>query len=490
MFEKYTEKARRAIFFARYEASQFGSPTIDTEHLLLGVVREDRVLAMRFMPGRAEDAIRATIEREKGVGKKTSTSVDMPLSDACKRILGYAVEEAERLAQKHLGTEHLLLGLLHPEDTLAGRILGQFGLKLEDVREKLAAPSGEAEEAFTFAKRRVMTLAEFGADLTQQATADDFPPLIGRDLELEQLIRVLCCRGRRNAVLVGEPGVGKRALVRGLARRIADGNVPGELESKSIVMLDLAVIVSGLESRRLFEENLENLLRGMRYQGAPLLFFIDELHSLALSEPQCLQLANVLKAGMLKRSIQCISTATLADYEKAAARERWLEQLFQTVEIEAPDQVQTLEILRGTKDHYEKFHEVQYTDEALQYAVFHSHNYILHRNLPEKAIDLIDEAAAHVKIRRQPLPQEIVVAQARLRFIARRMEEATDAHEYEKARFYSDEDRQEREKLKQLFEKHGIAGKQSVTRADIEDIVSQWTGIPLAAIRASRMPGE
>jgi ATP-dependent Clp protease ATP-binding subunit ClpC len=287
---------------------------------------------------------------------------------------------------------------------------------------------------------------------------------------------------------VGEPGVGKRAIIRGLARAFADHSVPPDLSDRHIVALDLPVIVSGLKSRQLFEENLENIVADSQKRTS-LIFVVEDLHQLATSKPLCLQVANVLKAAMLSGAVQCISTATPAEYEKAVAAERWLEQIFQIVQVKAPDQTQSLEILRGIKEHYERFHEVQYNDEALQYAVFHAHNYILQRNLPEKAIDLIDEAAAQVKLRRQR-PPEIMEAQKRLRFIVDRMESAIANHEFEKARFYSDEERNLRDQLKHLFEKHGDAEKETVTRSDIEEIVSQWTGMPLAAIRASRLPGS
>jgi ATP-dependent Clp protease ATP-binding subunit ClpC len=489
MFERFTEKARRVIFFGRYEASQFGSPMIETEHLLLGLLREDPLTRL-MLPPKAGEAILAIIQKETPVREKTSTSVDLPLSDPAKRVLGYAMEESDQLGHPHIGTEHLLLGLLREEGTLACKLLDQFGLKLDAARKKAATldkeRSGEPEPAFTFERPQEKSVFSFGADLTELAARYDSSPLIGRDPELEQLMRVLCCRGRRNAVLVGEPGVGKRALVRGLAGRIAGGRVPECLGHRAIVALDLPVIVAGVESRRLFEESLAGMTASLPDLSTPLILFVDELHALATAKPACLQAAHVLKAAILRGTVQCISTATPADYQKAITGERWLEQLFQTVNVETPDQAQALEILRATKDHYEQFHEVQYTDEALQYAVFHSHNYILHRNLPGKAIDLIDEAAAQVKIRRQPRPQEIVEAQARLRRVSLHRKAFMDA-----PRFLSNEEKQLREEIKQLYEKHGLAGKETdaVTRTDIEEIVSQWTGIPLAAIRASRMPG-
>lgn len=494
MFQRFTENARRAIFFARYEASQSGVPYIDTEHLLLGLMREDRPLTQMLLPGRPEEEIRAAVEKRGGPREAIPSSADLPLSSESKRVLSYAVEESDAFSHPYVGTEHLLLGLLRQEKTQAGEFLLQHGLKLPTARRAVAAlarqnPRRQNTESFPL-RESPEALEDFGIDLTEQAARSGLTPLIGRERELEQLMRVLCCRGRRNAVLIGEPGVGRRAIVRGLATRIADGAVPDDFAGKTIITLDLMRIVSGVESRRLFEENLQYILGGLQARGGSMVFLVEDLHALATSSPVCLMVANVLKAAVLDRRIRCISTATREGYRKAIAQERWLQELFQTVEVEPLDQAGTLEVLKGIQGHYETFHGVAYTDEALRYAVFHSHNYILNRSLPEKAIDLMDAAGAHVKIRPQPAPPEITEARARIQQIVRRHEAALIGNEFEKARFFSEEEKTAREELRDLLKTHGMAETETpaVTRNDIDEVVSEWTGIPLEAVRASRMP--
>lgn len=493
MFEKYTEKARRAIFFARYEASQFGVPFIDTEHILLGLVREDPPLTRMLLPGKPEEEIRAAVEKRGGPREKIPSSADLPLSNESKRVLAYAAEESAALSHPYIGTEHLLLGLLRQERTLACEFLLQRGLKLKAVRKKvsvLARPNAAEQHAEPLPEKKSEALEDFGVDVTAQSPDAGLFSLIGREGELEQVMRALCCRGRNNVVLIGEPGAGKRAIVRGLSARIAQGLVPDDLAGKTVVAVDLMRIVSGMESRRLFEENLRNILAGLRSRGSSMIFLADDLHALAISTPVCLLVANVLKAAILDNAIQCISTCTREDYGKAIEKERWLNQLFKTVEVEPLDQARTLEVLTGLKSHYEAFHEVAYSDEALRYAVFHSHNYILNRCLPEKAIDLMDEAGAQAKIRQRAEPPEITEARILLRQSAHRHESALVGNEFEKARFYAEEENMRREELQDLLQRHGMTEKETVTvtRNDVDEIVSQWTGIPLQAVRASRIP--
>src|SRR5258708_13979243 len=401
-------------------------------------MREDRPLIQMLLPGEPAEEIRAAIEKRGVTGKPIPTSVDLPLSNESRRCLGYAREESGSLSHQHIGPEHLLLGLLREEKTPAAEFLLQHGLKLPTVRRAVAAAAaqktgGQSTESFP-AKESPEGLEDFGFDLTEQAARAGLPPLIGREHEMEQLTRVLSCRGRRNAVLIGEPGVGKRAIVRGLAKRILDGAVPEDLARKSILTLDLMRIGSGVKSPRLFEKNLQNILGGLRSRGSTMIFLVDDLHALAVSRPVCLMVANILKAAMVDQTIQCISTASPENYRTAIAQERWLEQLFQIVEVCPLDQAGTLEVLMGIKGYYETFHQAAYTDEALRYAVFHSHNYILNRHLPEKAIDLMDEAGAHAKIKtkRQPDPPRITAARAEIQHIVRRLRSALAANEFEK----------------------------------------------------------
>jgi len=485
MFERYTEKARRVIFFARYEASQFGSPYIETEHLLLGLLREDKALTNRFLRSHASvESIRKQIEGHTTIREKVSTSVDLPLSNECKRVLAYAAEEAERLSHKHIGTEHLLLGLLREEKCFAAEILHERGLRLSTIREELARTT--QEKAQPQRSRESSLLSEFSRDLTQAAMDNQLDPLVGRESELERVVQILCRRTKNNPVLIGEPGVGKTAIVEGLAQRIADGEVPSFLADKRILALDLSLIVAGTKYRGQFEERLKTIMKElMESQNA--IIFIDELHTLvgAGSAEGSLDAANILKPALSRGEIQCIGATTPGEYRKSIEKDRSLERRFQSVKVPPPSEADATKVLYGIKDRYEKFHAVTYTDDAIGFAVAHSNRYIPDRFLPDKAIDLIDEAGARVKLRQTSLPEEITEAQKRVKFIVHRMENAIANHEFEKARFYSDEERKERENLRGLREKYHLDDSATgiVNREDIEEVVSRWTGVPISSIK-------
>src|ERR1700683_4310980 len=485
MFERYTEKARRVIFFARYEASQYGSPYIETEHLLLGLLREDKQLANRFLRSNGSiESIRKEIESRNTVRERISTSVDVPLSQECKRIISFAGEEAERLGHKHVGTEHLLLGVLREEKSFGAEILQERGLRLSTVREELQRSAGEKVPVNR--PKEASLLAEFSRDLTQAATEGQLDPLVGRDRELERAIQILCRRTKNNPVLIGEPGVGKTAIVEGLAQRIADGDVPPFLADKRILSLDLSLIVAGTKYRGQFEERLKTIMKElMESQNA--IVFIDELHTLvgAGSAEGSLDAANILKPALSRGEIQCIGATTPGEYRKSVEKDRSLERRFQAVKVPPPNEDDATKILFGIKERYEKFHAVSYTDDALNIAVQHSNRYIPDRFLPDKAIDLVDEAGARVKLRQTSLPEELTEVQKRIKFIVHRMENAIANHEFEKARFYSDEERKERENLRALREKYHLDESSTgvVGREDIEDVVSRWTGVPITSIK-------
>jgi len=489
MFERYTEKARRVIFFARYEASQFGSPYIETEHLLLGLLREDKALTNRFLRSHASiESIRKQIEGRTTMREKVSTSVDLPLSQECKRVLAYAAEEAERLSHKHIGTEHLLLGLLREEKSFAAEILHERGLRLSAIREELGRL--QSEKSSSNRPKETSLLSEFSRDLTQAALEGQLDPLIGRENEVERVIQILCRRTKNNPVLIGEPGVGKTAIVEGLAQRIADGNVPSFLADKRILALDLSLIVAGTKYRGQFEERLKTIMKElMEAQNA--VIFIDELHTLvgAGSAEGSLDAANILKPALSRGEIQCIGATTPAEFRKSIEKDRSLERRFQAVKVPPPQEVDAIKILFGIKERYEKFHAVTYTDEALRSSVYHSNRYIPDRFLPDKAVDLIDEAGARVKLRQSSLPEEMTDVQKRIKFVVHRMENAIANHEFEKARFYSDEERKERENLRLLREKYNIdeTAMGAVTRDDIEEVVARWTGVPVTSIKEEEM---
>ncbi|HYX68293.1 MAG TPA: ATP-dependent Clp protease ATP-binding subunit, partial [Terriglobales bacterium] len=361
MFERYTEKARRVIFFARYEASQFGSPYIETEHLLLGLLREDKALTNRFLRSHASvESIRKQIEGHTTIREKVSTSVDLPLSNECKRVLAYAAEEAERLGHKHIGTEHLLLGLLREEKCFAAEILHERGLRLSTIREELARTT--QEKAQPQRSRESSLLSEFSRDLTQAAMDNQLDPLVGREQELERVVQILCRRTKNNPVLIGEPDTGKTAIVEGLAQRIADGDVPTFLADKRILALDLSLIVAGTKYRGQFEERLKTIMKELM-ENQNSIIFIDELHTLvgAGSAEGSLDAANILKPALSRGEIQCIGATTPAEYRKSIEKDRSLERRFQSVKVGPPNEVEAVKILKGIKDRYEKFHAVTYT---------------------------------------------------------------------------------------------------------------------------------
>jgi ATP-dependent Clp protease ATP-binding subunit ClpC len=487
MFERYTEKARRVIFFGRYEASQMGSPYIETEHLLLGILREDRALVMRFI--KSLEAIKSIHEEVEhyAAKEKVPFSVDLPLSNEGKHVLDHAAKEAERLSHKYVGTAHLLLGILCEEKCFAAELLRERGLSLLNARDTIRNIADERQisgERSVTPRERTASLADFGIDLTGQAINGTLPNLIGREQELETIIRTLCRSAKGNPVLVGEPGVGKKTIVNGLAHRIAETSVPIGLQDRNLIALDLAVIGSGVNSRSKFEEGVDIILHGL--EESRLIVFIEGMHSLAQT-PRFLNLLNVLKPALQSRDLLCISTAGPADYPRVIEAAPWLERLFTPIQIAPMNEAQTLKVLRGIKVHFERFHGVTYTDEALQYAVFHAGSYFRNGHLPEAAIDLIDEAAALKQI---SFPPEIVELQKRIRFIEKRHEMALTNNELEKARFYAGELKKERAKLDAVPDKYkaDYQTPATITRGDIEKIVAERTGASIESLRRTRIP--
>jgi ATP-dependent Clp protease ATP-binding subunit ClpC len=403
-------------------------------------------------------------------------------------VLAYAAEEAERLSHKHIGTEHLLLGLLREEKCFAAEILRERGLRLSTVREELVRTQSEKMSASRPKESSLLT--EFSRDLTQAAMDNTLDPLVGREGELERVVQILCRRTKNNPVLIGEPGVGKTAIVEGLAQRIADGEVPSFLADKRILALDLSLIVAGTKYRGQFEERLKTIMKELM-ENQNCIIFIDELHTLvgAGSAEGSLDAANILKPALSRGEIQCIGATTPSEFRKTIEKDRSLERRFQSVKVPPPNEGETIKILHGIKDRYEKFHAVSYTDDALDSAVYNSSRYIPDRHLPDKAIDLIDEAGARVKLRQTSLPAELADIQKRIKFIVHRMENAIANHEFEKARFYSDEERKERENLRELREKYNLdeSASGTVTKEDIEEVVARWTGVPVTSIKEEEM---
>ncbi len=461
MFERYTEKARRVIFFARYEASQFGAPAIEPEHLLLGLMREDKTLTGRFFP-RAQvsiESIRKEIENRTLLREKISTSVELPLAPETKRVLAYAHEESDRLQHRHIGTEHLLLGLLREERSMAAEILLERGLRLNAVRDEIARQSGA--DARGSQKKDTPHLVEFSRDLTDDASNDKLDPLIGREAEIERLVQILCRRTKNNPVLIGEPGVGKTAIVEGLAQRIVHGEVPTFLEHKRILSLDLSLIVAGTKYRGQFEERLKQIMREL-IENPQYIVFIDELHTLvgAGSAEGSLDAANILKPALSRGEIQCIGATTPGEFRKSIEKDRSLERRFQAVKVPPPTEAEAVEILHGVRERYESFHQVRYTDDSLEAAVYQSHRYIPDRFLPDKAIDVLDEAGARVKLRVRR-EQGNLADWNQLNEWSRSYDETPVARDATEDALVSAE----------------------VTRDDVEEVIARWTGIPVTSLK-------
>src|ERR1044072_119123 len=463
MFERYTEKARRVIFFARYEASQFGAPSIEPEHLLLGLMREDKTLTGRFFP-RAQitiEAIRREIEGRTLLRERIPTSVELPLAPETKRVLHYSHEESDRLQHRHIGTEHLLLGLLREERSMAAQILFERGLRLNAVRDEIARQSG----ADARHRKDIPHLLEFSRDLTEDASNDRLDPLIGRGDEIESVVQILCRRTKNNPVLIGEPGVGKTAIVEGLAQRIVSGEVPSFLENKRILSLDISLIVAGTKYRGQFEERLKQIMREL-IDNPQYIVFIDERHPLvgAGSAEGSLDAANILKPALSRGEIQCIGATTPAEFRKSIEKDRSLERRFQAVKVAPPSEDEAVSILGGVRERYESFHQVRYTDEALQAAVIQSSRYIPDRFLPDKAIDVIDEAGARVKLRVRAEQGSIDVLPSSLT-------------EWERSTY----GRAQAPPIDDEEEDPIVVGE--VTRGDVEEVIARWTGIPVTSLK-------
>ena len=400
MFERYTERARRVLFFARYEATQLGSTSIETEHLLLGLIREGKGLTSRIFARShlSLESIRKEIEGRTVFREKVSTSVEIPFSPETERVLQYSAEEADRLLHTYIGTEHLLLGLLREEKCVASAILYEKGMRLASVRDDIVQLLNE--KTAPVRPKETPLLAEFSRDLTDAASKHQLDPLVGRALEIERVQQVLCRRTKNNVVLIGEPGVGKTAIVEGLAQRIVDGDAPHYLADKRILALDISLIVAGTKYRGQFEERLKAIMKELT-ENPNIIVFIDELHTLvgAGSAEGSLDAANILKPALSRGEIRCIGATTPAEYRKYIEKDRSLERRFQAVKVEPPTELESLQVILGVKDRYESFHHVIYSPEALEAAVYQSSRYITDRFLPDKAIDLIDEAGARVKLR-------------------------------------------------------------------------------------------
>ena len=486
MFERYTERARRVLFFARYEASQLGSISIETEHLLLGLIREGKGLTSRIFQRShlSLDSIRKDIEGRTVFREKVSTSVEIPFSGETKRVLQYAAEEADRLLHNYIGTEHLLLGLLREERSVAASILMEKGMRLHAVREDIVQLLNE-KTTQTRVKETPL-LAEFSRDLTDIAMKNQLDPLVGRDYEIERVQQVLCRRTKNNAVLIGEPGVGKTAIVEGLAQMIVCGDVPHFLADKRLLALDISLIVAGTKYRGQFEERLKAIMKELT-ENPNIIVFIDELHTLvgAGSAEGSLDAANILKPALSRGEIRCIGATTPAEYRKYIEKDRSLERRFQAIKVDPPGEQETVRILMGVKDRYEQFHHVEYSQDAIEASVYQSSRYVTDRFLPDKAIDLLDEAGARAKLREAAYSDEFGEINKSICVAVDELERAVSAKDFDRAQYYRDQEAAARENLQVVRERFDVrsnARRVVVSRAEIDEVVSKWTGVPLASI--------
>jgi ATP-dependent Clp protease ATP-binding subunit ClpC len=486
MFERYTERARRVLFFARYEATQLGSTSIETEHLLLGLIREGKGLTSRIFARShlSLESIRKEIEGRTVFREKVSTSVEIPFSAETKRVLTFAAEEADRLLHTYIGTEHLLLGILREERSVAASILYEKGMRLASVRDDIVQLLNE-KTAPTRPKETPL-LAEFSRDLTEAAMKNQLDPLVGREIEVERVQQVLCRRTKNNAVLIGEPGVGKTAIVEGLAQKIVYGDVPHFLADKRVLALDISLIVAGTKYRGQFEERLKAIMKELT-ENPNIIVFIDELHTLvgAGSAEGSLDAANILKPALSRGEIRCIGATTPGEYRKYIEKDRSLERRFQAVKVDPPSEKDTIQVLMGIKERYESFHHVEYTPDAIEAAVYQSSRYITDRFLPDKAIDLIDEAGARAKLREAETSAEMGEINRSIRVAVNELDVAVTERNLEKAWLYREQEAQARENLQVVREKLDLkagARRVAVGKAEIDEVVSKWTGVPLTSI--------
>jgi ATP-dependent Clp protease ATP-binding subunit ClpC len=477
MFERYTEKARRVIFFARYEASQFGSPYIETEHLLLGLLREDKHLTNRFLRSHAAtESIRKEIQESTTMREKVHTSIDLPISIEGKHVMAFAAQEAETMGRKHIGTEHLLLGILREENCLAAAILRRRGVHLETVREELqigtsqsVAPGPVGTQDFSAVVR----------DLTQAAVDGSLQPLVGRELELECLIEVLSQRRRRNLLLIGENGVGRSALVEGLAQQIAAGKVPGDLQEKRILSVDPAALAGWAKASNRFE-GMGRLVSALVRPERAILFIDQRCGLLSGTRYGSPDVADSARFAM-QLGIQCIGTCSRGEFDAARDAMPWVHNWFFPLYLRALDESITVRILEARKQELEEFHRLRFSDAALSFAAHWAQSSAGEGYLPGKALELLDAAGARIKLRQAAIP-EVAEIEKRLAVIANREADAIAGHEFEKARLCSDEAARERNALQILRESLGL--EKSAEPSDLEQVIARWATYPYSSSTA------
>jgi len=486
-FDKFTERARKVLTLAQEEAQRFNHNYIGTEHLLLGLVREGDGVAARVLGnmGVQLPKVRSAVEFIIGRGEGAVIG-EIGLTPRAKKVIELAIDEARRLNHHYIGTEHLLLGLVREGEGIAAGVLESLGVNLEKVRSQVMQVVSQSS-GYSQNKQQTKTpyMDALGFDLTEAARQNKLGPLIGRSMEIDRVMQILSRRTKNNPALIGEPGVGKTAIVEGLAQRIVSGDVPERLQNKRLIALDIGALVAGTKYRGEFEERLKKIVGEVKETGS--ILFIDELHTLvgAGAAEGAVDAANILKPALSRGELQTIGATTLDEYRKYIERDAALERRFQPVQVDEPSVEDTIAILTGVRSLYEEHHQLKISDEALKAAANLAARYVTDRFMPDKAIDLIDEAASRVRMHRQSAPPSLKDAKAGLTSIQRELEEAVTAREFELAASLRDREQKLRERIDdqvQTLRDESAEEEQYVTEEDIAQVVAMWTGIPVYRI--------
>ncbi|KHN31263.1 Chaperone protein ClpC, chloroplastic [Glycine soja] len=484
MFERFTEKAIKVIMLAQEEARRLGHNFVGTEQILLGLIGEGTGIAAKVLKSMGINLKDARVEVEKIIGRGSGfVAVEIPFTPRAKRVLELSLEEARQLGHNYIGSEHLLLGLLREGEGVAARVIRMVGESADSVTATVGSGSSG---------NKMPTLEEYGTNLTKLAEEGKLDPVVGRQPQIERVTQILGRRTKNNPCLIGEPGVGKTAIAEGLAQRIANGDVPETIEGKKVITLDMGLLVAGTKYRGEFEERLKKLMEEIK-QSDEIILFIDEVHTLigAGAAEGAIDAANILKPALARGELQCIGATTLDEYRKHIEKDPALERRFQPVKVPEPTVDETIQILKGLRERYEIHHKLRYTDEALVAAAQLSYQYISDRFLPDKAIDLIDEAGSRVRLQHAQLPEEARELDKEVRQIIKEKEEAVRNQDFEKAGELRDREMDLKAQISTLVEKgkemskaESEAGDASpvVTEADIQHIVSSWTGIPVEKV--------